>query len=351
MAKNLARLAAVAGALALWAGATSAQAVITNGTIRMGVNLLGHLNSGSVPQVTGTSLVGVRFITAAGEYESTADGCACEGWGVGVRSGGVLTSSGYANVAVGTSNLTSVNFTSTASTASSTVRLTTGPGLQVTHEYVPSSTPNLYEVRVTITNTGASTLGDVVYRRVMDWDIAPTQFTENVRISGWGATNLIGAGSNGFLSAQPLALTGRVNGCVIGGVCNGNFETTAGDDRGSFFDFSFGALAAGESKTFQTFYGAGANLDQLLTALGSVGAEVYTAAWCAGGAPGAGPTACNGKAGPAVFGYGFRGVGGSVPPELPPATGVVPEPSTYALFATGLLGLAVISRRRRNSAL
>jgi type IV pilus assembly protein PilY1 len=313
----------------------------------MGINLLGNLNTGNVPQVTGTSIVGLRYISAAGEYESTADGCTCEGWGVGVRTGGVVTAAGYANDAVGTSNLTSVAFSSTASTATSTVKLTTGPGLQVTHEYVPSSTPNLYEVRVTITNTGTTTLDDVVYRRVMDWDVSPTQFNENVRISGWGATNLIGAGSNGFLSAKPLDFSKGA--CTIGGVCNGNFETTTGDDRGSFFDFSFGALAAGESKTFETFYGAAGNLNDLLTALGSVGAEVYTAAWCAG-AGSTGARACNGKTGPAVFGYGFKGVGGTAPPELPPADGVVPEPSTYALLATGLFGLAVISRRRRNNA-
>jgi hypothetical protein len=324
-----------------------AQAVITNGTIRMGINRQGHLNFGSAPQIVGGSLVGLRYITAAGDYESTADGCACEGWGAGIRTGGSVTSWGGANEAVGgVTNLAVVSFTSTASTATSVVTIG-GTGLEITHEYRPSTiTPNLYEVNITIRNTGAAAIPDVVYRRVMDWDTSPTQFNENVRISGWGATNLIGAGSNGFLSARPLDLTG---GCTIGGVCNGNFETTTGADRGSFFDFSFGALAAGESKTFQTFYGASNTLDGLLAALGAVGAEVYTAAWCAG-TGGSGPTACAGKNGPAVFGYGFRGVGGAPPPELPPGPGIVPEPSTYALMATGLLGLAGVARRRNRKA-
>lgn len=344
---NRLRWTSAAALLACMAGTAGAQAVISNGTIRMGVNALGNLNFGSVPQISGTSVVGLRLITAAGDYESTADGCECEGWGVGTRVGGVVTSSGYANDAVGTSNLTGESFTSTASTATSTVRLTGGASLRVVHSYKPSAVPNLYEVEVTITNFGATDIADVVYRRVMDWDISPTQFNENVRISGWPAANLIGSGSNGFLNAKPLDLTGGVAGCTIGGVCNGNFETTTGDDRGSFFDFSFGALTAGSSRTFTTFYGAAPTLDGLLSSLGAVGAEIYTAAWCAGGTPGAGATACNGKAGPAVFGYGFKGVGGAPPPEL---GGVVPEPSTYALMATGLIGLVGISRRRRNNA-
>jgi PEP-CTERM motif len=337
------RWTSAAALLACMAGTAGAQgAVITNGTIRMGINALAQLNFGSAPQITGTTVVGLRLITAAGDYESTADGCECEGWGVGTRVGGVVTVSGYANDAVGTANLTGESFTSTASTATSTVRLTAGASLRVTHTYKPSAVPNLYEVEVKITNFGATSISDVVYRRVMDWDISPTQFNENVRISGWPAANLIGSGSNGFLSAQPLDLAG---GCTIGGVCNGNFETTTGDDRGSFFDFSFGALGAGESRTFTTFYGAAPTLDGLLSALGSVGAEIYTAAWCAG-TGGTGATKCNGKAGPAVFGYGFKGVGGTVPPEL---GGTVPEPSTYALMATGLIGLVGISRRRRTS--
>ena len=348
------RWALTAAALVGVAGFAEAQAVITNGTIRMGINREGHLNFGSVPQITGTNVVGLRLVTAAGDYESTADGCECEGWGVGVRTGGSVGSNwGGANDATGgVTRLSVVSFNSTASTATSVVNVTglsSGYGIQVTHDYRPSATtPNLYEVRVTIRNTGTVAIPDLVYRRVMDWDISPTQFNENVRISGWPASNLVGSGSNGFLSAQPLDISG---GCNSGGgaVCNGNFETTAGADRGSFFDFSFGALAVGAERTFTTFYGAAPTLDGLLGALGAVGAEVYTAAWCAG-TGGTGPRACNGKNGPAVFGYGFQGVGGAPPPELPPPPGVIPEPSTYALMATGLAGLAALRRRRERSA-
>ena len=344
------RITATVAALACLATTAGAQAVINNGTIRMGIGQFGDLNTGSAPQISGTSTVGLRLITAAGDYESTADGCTCEGWGLGVRSGGVVGNWGGSNSAVGgVTNLTAISFTSTASTATSTVRLTGGANLTITHLYRPSAVANMYEVQITITNTGAAAIGDVVYRRVMDWDISPSQFSENVRISGWGATNLIGSGSNGFLEARPLSLTGSVAGCTIGGACNANFETTTGADRGSFFDFSFGALGAGESKEFKTFYGAAPTYSALLTALGAVGAEVYTAAWCGAATPGTTTTSCNGKSGPAVFAYGFAGVGGAPPSELPPPVSTVPEPSTYVLMGAGLLSLALISRRRRTN--
>jgi len=324
------RLAVATAALAAMSASADAQAIITNGVIRLGVQTQGHLNFAGV---------GLRFIDGSGfQYESTYGGCQCEGWGVGSRVGGIVTSWGGANEDVGgRTNLTNVAFTSTASTAISTVRLTTGATLTITHEYKPSSVPNLFEVNVTISNTGSDAINDVVYRRVMDWDIDPTEFEENVRISGWGATNLIGSGSNGFLSAEPLS---GLNACVIGGICNADFETTDSDDRGAFFDFSFGMLGAGQTRSFQTFYGAADNLAGLLTALGAVGAEVYSAAWCAGDNP-----ACAGISGPAVFGYGFKGVGGVPNPDLPPST-VVPEPSTYVMLAAGLLGLAGVRRRR-----
>jgi hypothetical protein len=46
--------------------------------------------------------------------------------------------------------------------------------LQITHDFHPSASLNLYEVIVTLSNIGEDPFTDLIYRRVMDWDIYPT---------------------------------------------------------------------------------------------------------------------------------------------------------------------------------
>ncbi len=336
--------AAVLAAAVLGAQAVSAQAIITNGTIKLGVNELGHLNlGGGVLSAQGTTTtVGLRLLTGTGEYESTADGCECEGWGVGVSGGTYDGATGYANESAGTAGLFTPIFASTATTATSTVRIRSGATdvLEVTHEYRPSAVAALYEVIVTITNVGTETAGTgasgIRYRRVMDWDIEPTAFNEFVTLAGWPAANLIGSSNDGFCSADPF--TDRTSGGFCSatnyaGSLDANFDRLGSDDHGALFDFGFDALAPGASKTFTTFYGAAASRAAVLAALGAVGAEVYSIGECA--------RAVSGDC-PATFAYGFKGVGGT--PIDPDA---VPEPATMGLLALGLVGLAAGGYRRR----
>lgn len=161
-----------------------AGAIITNGTITLGVNDLGHLNTLGGPSTGANGYTGLYFNPTG--YEATAPGCLCEGWGVGIVSTGV---SGYANEARGTANLSLVSFTSDAATAVSVVNVLDSSNnsvLQVKQDYHLSATSNLYEVTVSITNTSGQNLaaGDLLYRRVMDWDIQPTPFNEYVTIGG-----------------------------------------------------------------------------------------------------------------------------------------------------------------------
>ena len=139
---------------------------ITNGVVRIGVWDRGNLN---IP--TG---VGLTYVPTGNE--STAPGCPCEGWGAADATTGAT---GYANESAGTAGIQTVSFVKTASSAVSTVLV--GTTLRVTHDYHPSTNPNLYEVTVTVENVSAAPV-DLRYRRVMDWDIEPTAFSEYVTI-------------------------------------------------------------------------------------------------------------------------------------------------------------------------
>ncbi len=287
-------------------------AIIGNGDVIIGVDNAGHLNIPyrevtalglpvSDPAFVGT--VGLRDGT--GTFASTEPGCLCEGWGVGIPSTGV---SGYANNALGSANLDVLSFTGTdgASTATSVVHVLNGSGipvLEVTHEYKPSLlTPRLYQVNVTVTNLSGDDYPSVLYRRVMDWDVAPTFFSEFVTIQGTATTTkLVKSGNNGFASADPLSPT--IYDIFPNGSEDVDFIDLGPADHGSLFDFEIGPLAAGESTDFLTFYGNAPTEADALVALGAVGAELYSLGQSS---TIDGPTLGT----PVTFMFAFGGVGG-----------------------------------------
>ena len=130
-----------------------ASAIITNGTIGLGVDDEGQLNIGSTNRSAGgTFNYGLRDIGT--NWEATAQGCLCEGWGAAIAGTGTTV---YANNASGTS-ATVISFASTASTATSIVSSVGGAALTVSHVYAPSASALLYQVEVTITNTSGALL-------------------------------------------------------------------------------------------------------------------------------------------------------------------------------------------------
>ena len=326
------------GAAMLGAGtAAQAQAIIDNGTIQLGVDSLGQLNIGGYPSAGGsTSVVGLRDLRTG--YESTAPGCLCEGWGVADITAGV---SGYANNSSGNGGLTFVSFTAAGAGTNvnsvgsmvTTVATIDLSNLEVTHVYKASSEANLYQVDVTIKNTGGTDTGTIVYRRTMDWDIEPTPFNEYSTIQGTaGATNVLAANNNGFCSSDPLA------GCTeefAGGT--GDFIDLGPSDHGANFDLQFGPIKAGEILTLTIFYGAAPTEIEALNALNAVGAEIYSLGQPSTDPFGRDPANSN-------FIFGFKGVGGTV---VPPG---IPEPATWAMLIAGFGMVGFAARRRREVA-
>jgi uncharacterized repeat protein (TIGR01451 family) len=306
-------------------------AVVSNGTVQLGVNNTGDLNYSCTlaeagcpgDSAGGTGPVGLRYVPL--NLDSTAPGCPCEGWGM-ADSGSGLT--GYANQSAGTANVTVNSFSHTTTTAVSDVTIS-DPGhagftMNVVQDYHPSPvSPNLYEDTVTVTNTG-NAFTNLRYRRAMDWDVEPTAFNEWSTIQGT-SPQLLFDSDDGFASSDPLAGESYIDSesvCGTGytGACaftdlgsGGTFPTvTTPNDHGALFDFGFGALAHNASKTFKVYYGAAPTETAALSALSTGGAQVYSLGEsdCPNGGSTAGCDALPANAGvsqgkPATFMFGF----------------------------------------------
>lgn len=310
-------------------------AVITNGTIKLGVRDQGHLNiagAGILSRPSSpTTSVGLRLIFPDGsESEATAPGCLCEGWGAsaGGVSGYATTDNAFPAIAP---SLSFVSFVDNGVEATSIVEI--GGVLRVTHAFRPAPpTPFLYESAVTLENISGAPVTDIRYRRVMDWDISPTTFSECVTINSGTAVDLAYVTNNGFDHPDPLFAP------VVGGSFSSGDRVDDGPrDHGALFQFEFKendgvtplTLDPGETKTFKIYYGGAFSQPQAEGALAAVSAEAFSF-----GKPHAGGVCTDD---PNVFIFAFGGIGGD--PIFPgctldPVIDVNPLGSDHSVMAT-----------------
>ena len=277
--------------------ASTGGAVIKSGNVGMGIVRWGNLDvPDRAPSAQGTTTYGLRYLPTNNEF--LGPGCPCEGWGVADQSSLVT---GSADQASGIDGLRLISFSSTPTTAISTVAV--GSTFDVTNFYAPvKGQPDLFKDKVTIKNISGATTGDVLYRLVDDWDMEPTAFDELVTIQGFGnSPALVRTTNSGFDSADPLSPSDD-NGAT------GNFVRFGPQDQGAQFDFDFGTLDPGASITFTEYWGAAATEAAAYTDLAAVGVQAYTL-----GEP---SSSSDGSPNTAIL--GFSGIGGSNLP-FPPA--------------------------------
>jgi len=299
---------------------TGETAIINNGLIMLGIHNEGHLNApGGTPDAhEGETTVGLRFFRDNGWWESTAFGCECEGFGVS----GKRMSSGYefyggAHGGDGVSNLVGSKIMHDGVSAT-TSAVTSGNELRVTHTFTPSShSKNMYQVTVTLENLMMETITDLRYRRVIDWDIPKTVFSECVSTFFPSAPDALEyATDNGFEGVNPLvdvSSSGIEFSCPHGGVGCPVYDSGPAD-HGALFQFLFKnddgihprQLAPGETFSFDIFFGAANNKEEAYSALSAVDAEIASF-----GYPSTSGCDSTADGGPNVFMMAFSGVGGS----------------------------------------
>jgi hypothetical protein len=209
--------------------------------------------------------------------------------------------------------------------------------LSVEHEFRPvPGVPHLYAIDVTVTNITAVNsdnpnlyYGPVspVYRRVMDWDVEPTAFSEYVTIASPGDVipqEIRFTSNDGFGSPDPFDPVSD-----LGAV--GLFEDYGPADHGAMIEIDLGTLhpALSPRVTFTMYYGAAPDETTALAALAAVGAELYSLAQ-----PDTPTGATTGE--PNTFIWGYKaGEGGYTPPTIMVATTVAASTTTSTVSTPG----------------
>jgi hypothetical protein len=220
----------LAVAMGLCAPLAHSQAIIGDGNVILGVGDLGYLNipyeggKAGLPDSDPLGINAVGLRNPAGDVSAVEQGCLCESWGAGIRDG---DSGSYGDPFLDecgaqagfSQNVELQKFTSGRRDASSTVLCGEKQLLKVRHQFRSAShrkgCKGAYEIKVSIENRSCKSVGDVIYRRVMDWDIDPTPFNELVTIQGDDAPIFESSANNGFCSFLPSSTCDSIDGVNV----------------------------------------------------------------------------------------------------------------------------------------
>lgn len=169
-------------------------------------------------------------------FDPLEPGTPRDSWGISAGSQGAFADSQE----FGTSGVTStLNFLANSATVASKAL-----GLDILQEYAFAA-PNVLKITTTVANLSGATIADVAFQRNVDWEIAPTEFTENtVAPSIAGFSNITQTTSNGFENPDPTV--------PYGNDASGGVNSTG--DLGAGIKIALGDIANGASKVFSFFY-------------------------------------------------------------------------------------------------
>jgi hypothetical protein len=286
-------LGATVAALASTAivGAAAAQ-TITSGAYTAGINAYGEVYNGSVG--VGLSRPG---------YDPIAPGSPRDSWGI--TGGAWADEFDFGNNGIASS--------STAYGANTAVTTTmTTAGFKVVQHFTLNN--NILTDKTTVTNLTGADAG-LLFQRDVDWDISPTEFSEDS--SSHGASAKVDESSYyGFENPNvsvPYAFS-----------CFPTCSAGPGD-LGGGIRANLGILANGASTSFNFYYGIN-SLDEspngLLAQTKGAGASYVIL----------GQSSNEGFRNSATLGFG-----------------AVPEPATWAMMLMGFFGLGSVVRKRRSA--
>jgi hypothetical protein len=338
-------------ALAAFSATVRGQAIIGTKAVVLGVGEFGNLNipyKGGIkglllPVVDplGINIIGLRV--GNGSLSGVEQGCLCEGWGAGVASTVKAPFTFLDSCGVDASlpdNVFPGAFSGKdgSTTATSSVICGAQKKIKVTHTYRPSfATKRLFSVTVTIKNLTRKKFPQVIYRRVMDWDIDPTRFNELVTIQGTGTKNYDSSNDNGFCSMNPAAACLE----LTAGTSNVDFVDSGPVDHGAQFQLKLGPLRPGSTVIFTTYYGVAPNELSAKAAIAAVGAKLYSL----------GQSSAQGK--PATFIWAYKGDKrtkrgkGFLPGLVAPP---MPSPGKSTALASAVPGMSVEEKKAKNKA-